>query len=176
MKKNLPIKEIMRTELITVGPNTKVSSVAKLMLRKNVGSVLVRRREVIEGIVTERDIISKVVSKDKKPSEVCVKDIMNRYLICGNPEMDITEAAKLMAEKGIRRLPIMENETLVGIISEMDILKVSPTLIEITREFRRIKNIEEPHEEWAYCEECGTYTDEPVTVDGRVLCRYCAER
>ncbi|PKK81085.1 MAG: hypothetical protein CVT47_04255 [Thermoplasmata archaeon HGW-Thermoplasmata-2] len=119
------------------------------------------------------------------PSEVRVKDVMSKPVICIDPDMDIVDAAKKMARLKIRRLPVMENGELLGIVSEKDIIRLSPVLIDITRECVAISSPQEKYEEKispvedefqpGNCEECGLVSERLKDVDGKLVCDKCRE-
>ncbi|MCX8154197.1 MAG: CBS domain-containing protein, partial [Candidatus Bathyarchaeota archaeon] len=75
------------------------------------------------GIVTERDIIVKCLAKELNPREVKAKDIMSSPVISIEPDVEMLEAAKVMVSRMIRRLPVVENNKLVGIITTSDMIK-----------------------------------------------------
>jgi len=175
---HLPVEEVMNKQPITVGPNVKVDRAASIMKENKIGSLLVIEEGKAVGIVTESDIIHKVVAKNKKPSELTVRKIMTSPMITIKPDLDICEAAKIMADTGVRKLPVMKGKKLIGILTEHDILRVSPTLIEITREYARMNSSETlPNKAFhvGYCEICGTYSEKLQEIDGTILCSRCEE-
>ena len=84
--------------------------------------------------MTEKDLMTKVVAEDRLPSEVRVEECMTSPLVTVEPYQEVVEAARTMAELRIRRLPVVDGENLVGLITENDVLKVWPALIENTRQ------------------------------------------
>jgi len=133
------VKEVMRAKVITVEPNATVREAAQLMRKKKVGSVIVVEDKPV-GILTESDIIEKIVAEDKKASDVLVKEIMTSPIIVIDPYIDLEEAMKTMSTCNIRRLPVIENGRLIGIITQKDVLRFSPTLLEISREWSKIES------------------------------------
>ncbi|RLF47097.1 MAG: CBS domain-containing protein [Thermoplasmata archaeon] len=129
-------------------------------------------------MVTERDVLTKVVAEGKDPKNVKLEDIMSSPLISIEPKTTLYEAAKKMALLNIRRLPIMDGGKLVGVITETDLLKISPELIEITREFVAINDSLVPGQVSGlagYCESCKSYSTELTLIDDMLLCPRCAE-
>ncbi len=100
-----------------------VSGAAKLMRKNNVSSLLITEKDKYSGIVTERDIINKVVAESLNPDDIKVGEIMSTPLITISHKESIEKAAKLMIKKEIRRLAVMDAETVVGIITETDFTK-----------------------------------------------------
>lgn len=173
----VPVMEVMSRNPVSVEPKETIDLVSKLMKDKGIGSLIVVKNGKPVGIVTEKDIVAKVVAKDAKPSEVKVKEIMSSPVKTIHPHDSIEDAAKLMAENSIRRLIVSEKKKLVGIITENDILKMWPNLIELTREVSRIS----PEElsvsgVQGYCELCRVFTYDLQELQGQLLCRECRER
>ncbi|OYT57799.1 hypothetical protein B6U70_02005 [Euryarchaeota archaeon ex4484_162] len=171
------VKEVMRAKVITVEPNTTVREAAQLMRKKKVGSVIVVEDKPV-GILTESDIIEKIVAEDKKASDVLVKEIMTSPIIVIDPYIDLEEAMKTMSTCNIRRLPVIENGRLIGIITQKDVLRFSPTLLEISREWSKIESNVPYRKSQIFsgkCEDCGALSTNLREVDGRLLCEDCAE-
>ncbi len=181
----LPVRDAIVRPPVTVDQGMDVAKAAKLMRTVDVGSLMVVEKGKMIGILTEGDILSKVVSKDKQPSKMKVKNIMSRPVICIGPDMDIVEAAKKMAKLKIRRLPVVDGGEIIGIVSERDIIRLSPVLIDITRECAMINRGEEKYEpkikplEEEYtpgtCEECGQHSEKLKEIEGKLVCRKCIE-
>lgn len=172
------VEDVMTRTPITVPQSTTVDEVAKLMRDHKIGSVIVvSSSNNPVGIVTERDLVIKVIAEGKAPSEVKVSEIMSSPLISITPRTRLIEAARLMARKNIRRLVVVDEGKLVGIVTARDILKVAPEIIEILIESARISETESTflREEVlaGYCDECGEWSDSLVEVDGRFLCSEC---
>ena len=168
----------MRVNPVTVKPDTTVKEAAELMLKKKIGNCIVVDEKPI-GIITESDILKKVVAKDIKASEVNVEKIMKTPLIIIDPYINLEEAMKTMSRCDIRRLPIVENGQLIGIITVKDIIRLSPMLLEITREWGKIDSGDKIRlQKQTYsgkCEDCGTLSTNLKVVDGRLICDDCVD-
>ena len=116
----MQIKNIMTDDVTTIQPDATINEAAQIMKNLNVGSVPVCEGSKPVGILTDRDITIKNVA-DGQNSNTPVKQIMTSDIIKGSPDMSIDEAAEKMANNQIRRLPIVENDNLVGIISLGDL-------------------------------------------------------
>lgn len=114
------VKDIMSKDIACVSSNDNIEQAARLMKQHCVGSVPVCDGERIVGIVTDRDITLRSTASGEGSSQT-VRDIMTERPTVGTPEMNIKDAAKIMSEQQIRRLPIVENDRLVGIVSLGDI-------------------------------------------------------
>ena len=134
---SLLVAEIMTRNVITAAPDTSIADVAKLMRDKNIGSVVVLENGRIAGIVTERDIVTRYVANPmgRRPEEVITGDIMTRNPITIRDNVDVMEAAKIMAERNIRRLIVVNSKgEIVGIVSSRDIMRIAPHIVFITSE------------------------------------------
>lgn len=181
MDTKVTVHDAMTSNVLTVDPGTSVADAAHLMTKFKIGSLIVKSNSEPEGLITESDIISKVVSKDLKASDITVGTVMTRNLISISPGSELNEAARVMAKNNIRRLPVVNEGTLVGILTSSDVLMVSPELTEILVEDARMQNQNERYVEGPYpvpgvCEGCGNFMDDLVEVDGKFLCEDCMER
>jgi len=170
----------MTREVCTALLEDSLLNASRKMIEYGVGSIVVMENGKPVGIVTEKDMIEKVISRNKVPSEVLLKDIMTYPLIVISPLTSLREAAQIMLRKGIRRLPVVDNDKLVGIITDNDILSVSLDLIE-SSDIENYKMLLRENtfalEEIGFgkCEKCGKLTDSLVEIDGLKLCEDCAE-
>jgi CBS domain-containing protein len=114
------IRDVMTQKVDFVTPADNVYEVAVKMKDNNVGVIPVCENDQLLGVITDRDIVIRGVA-EKRPGSTKVSDIMSSELYTGTPEMSVEEVANLMAEKQIRRLPIVENNKMVGIISLGDL-------------------------------------------------------
>ncbi len=117
------IGELMSERLIYINSEDNVIKAAILMRENNVSSLLVKHKGDFVGIVTEKDIINKVVAEELYPGDIKVNEIMSKDMVTISKDESIEEAAKLMKKKDIRRLVVLEDEKIVGIITETDIAK-----------------------------------------------------
>jgi CBS domain-containing protein len=109
----------MTKGVLTVDEEKTIFEAAELMSQKEVGDVVVLKGEIPRGIVTERDFVRRVVAK-KTPLDAKISDVMSKPLITISPEASLKEAARKMVNRGIRRLPVVEQHKLVGIIVVSD--------------------------------------------------------
>jgi len=134
----LMVRDVMTKNVKTVSIYENVREAVQKMNKFNIGSVVVvdteRRRPI--GIVTERDIL-RMVELHSEPKLFEIKKIMSTPLVTINPNTDIEDAAKLMTKKRIKRLPVIENDRLVGIITSSDIMKASPKLVSVFMDLLR---------------------------------------
>ncbi|NWG09814.1 MAG: CBS domain-containing protein [Nitrososphaerales archaeon] len=105
----------------TIDEGESVEEACGVMGEKRVGSLIVTRQGNPIGIFTERDLLSKIINKKLKLENIKVKDYMSTPLTVIGPDFDLKEAARIMAKLKIRRLPIMKDEKLIGIITSADL-------------------------------------------------------
>jgi CBS domain-containing protein len=140
MNKEVIVKEAMKANPIMVRPNISVFEAAKLMKKKRIGNVIVVEKKQPIGILTESDILKKVVAEGKNGKDVSVEEVMSTPIIVTDPYVPLKEAMKTMGKCNIRRLPVIENGELIGIITQKDISRISPILHEISREWYDISS------------------------------------
>jgi len=115
------VKEIMTPDVVTCSPNDTLIHVAQKMQSMNVGSCPVVAQGNLVGIVTDRDITVRAISKGYDPANTYVNEIMTKDPIFGSPNMSVEDACGLMQDNQIRRLPIVDNNKLVGIVTLADL-------------------------------------------------------
>lgn len=120
--KKMRVKEIMSSPAITEDEDASVNRILKHMEQSRVGSVVITKEGKSVGITVDYDIAAKVILKDRNPDEVRAKEIMSSPLITVESDASVEEACGLLARKGIRRLPVIEEGELVGVISIRNIL------------------------------------------------------
>lgn len=121
------VKEIMTRDISSLNVDDTIETAAQLMKEHNIGSVPVCSGERVVGIITDRDIAVRAVAEGENTKLQSVRTIMSSNPVLGNPNMDIHEVSRIMSERQIRRLPIVENNNLVGVISLGDIA-ITPRL------------------------------------------------
>ena len=117
------VSEIMSKEVVSLESKETAASAATKMTEGGFGCLLVTRKGSVIGIVTERDLVRKILAKNGDPNRVKLEDIMSQPVITVGSSMQVGDASKLMSEKRIRRLPVMEGGLLVGIVTTTDIAR-----------------------------------------------------
>lgn len=136
----MKLRDIMSRQIASVNTDDSVEKAAQLMKQYNVGSIPICSRDSVVGIVTDRDIALRAVAKGQDTNQQ-VRDIMTANPVVGTPDMDVHEAVSIMSEKQIRRLPVVENNCLVGMVALGDI-SVEPKLQDNAE--IALKNISKP--------------------------------
>jgi CBS domain-containing protein len=118
----MKLKEVMKS-VRTISPDETIKTAAGIMSKYGIGSlVAINQNKKVVGIVTESDIIKNVSAKDKLASRVRVEDIMSRNVITIDSNSLLDDAVYLMVKHKIKKLPIIENNELVGIVTSTDIV------------------------------------------------------
>lgn len=183
METGLAVKEIMTIDPITVNINTKLSEAAEIMVHLDVGSIIVMEKNNPVGILTERDMVKKIISKNATPNSLKLKNVMTTPLITLDADEDVQRAIDLMLKMHIRRIPIVKDKKLVGLVTETDLISVSSEmgiifadLINMHRE-RTISSDREIPEiiSRGVCENCGKFSDNLDYFNGLLICESCRE-
>jgi CBS domain-containing protein len=115
-------REVMTKDPACCNASETVTNVASLMKRHDVGSVPVAESDRLVGIVTDRDIVVKVVAAGRNPEQTSVRDAMTPNPVCCREDDDLEQALKLMKERQVRRMPIVDGSgRLSGIIAQADV-------------------------------------------------------
>lgn len=115
------VRDAMTTDVDVVMPSSKVSDAAEKMRNLNVGSLPVIDQQQLVGIITDRDITVRVTADGGSPDDVLVKQVMSTDVVTVSPDTDMDDAARLMANHQIRRLPVVDGGKLVGMLALGDV-------------------------------------------------------
>jgi CBS domain-containing protein len=117
----VPIVDVMNLRLVSIGPEATAREAARRMVEADVGSIAVCNGARLSGIFTERDVL-RLAAEGTNLDEIPVGDVMTTDLVTVSGEDDIVAAARLMGERKIRHLPVVEGENLLGIVGIRDVL------------------------------------------------------
>ncbi|HET7046262.1 MAG TPA: CBS domain-containing protein [Gaiellaceae bacterium] len=115
------VRKAMTANPATVASSTTAAEAAKLLAREDVGSLPIVDNGKLVGVITDRDLALRVVGEGADPNEVTVGGLASRNLVTVEPEQQLDEALRLMARSQVRRLPVVENGKLVGILAQRDV-------------------------------------------------------
>ena len=119
---SMAVADVMAFRVVKVSPDDTVRVAIARMLEENVGSVAVCEGERLVGIFTERDVL-RLAGEGHDFSEIRVGDVMTRQLVTLSPDDDILDAARLMGERKIRHLPVLEGENLLGVVGIREVVR-----------------------------------------------------
>jgi signal-transduction protein with cAMP-binding, CBS, and nucleotidyltransferase domain len=167
------IKPVLKIDI-----NKNVRDAGKTMAQARRGTLIVTKGNNPIGIITDSDVIKKVVAKNLKPSSIKVKQLMSKPLITVDPEDTVLDATRKMKKNNVKRLPVVSEGKLIGVISATDIARTSPELLDIL-EFK-LKTRESPitiqeATTSGICDSCENYHDDLKKVGNQWLCEYCRE-
>jgi CBS domain-containing protein len=131
------VRDIMAKEVKVVRPDTSIKEVVATMNKFSIGSIIVVQGERPVGIITERDILTRLVEPCLAPETLTARYVMTSPVVTISETASLEEAAGLMAKKKVKRIPVMNNEKIVGIITYTDIVFKMPTMLAILEELVR---------------------------------------
>lgn len=117
----MKISEIMTKNVISLSVDDTTEHAAELMKEHNIGAIPVDVEEKVVGIITDRDIVLRCIAENKDIKTQKVRDIMTSNPVVGDENMNVDDAARIMSERQIRRLPIVQSDKLVGMVSLGDL-------------------------------------------------------
>jgi len=166
MDTGVKVGDLMTRNFIFTNSEANLLECTRLMVKKRVGSLLIKDSDKLKGFLTRKDILWAIVKKSKSDlKNIKVKDLMKRKIVTIRPSEDITEAMRRFKRKKVRRLPVVEKGKLIGLLTMKDVLKIDPGLFQMIAETIKIKeeteklnrsNIVAPRKQ-GICEECGEY-------------------
>jgi CBS domain-containing protein len=178
METRLAVRDVMTRTVVTAPPDMSAAEAGKKMVENRVGNIIIVKDGRPVGIVTESDMVAKVISKNVKPGSIKLEQLMSKPLITTKSSDDIHDAVLMMAQKKIRRLPVIDGGALVGIITDADVIQVSSeinqildNLIQMNRDSvldRRDVIITQGE-----CEECEEFSEDLRQEEGRLKCPRC---
>ena len=128
------VKDIMSKEVKFVRPDTSAQEVVATLNKFNIGSVIVVQKDKPVGIVTVRDVMNRLVEQYLAPKVLTARQMMTSPMTTISGEATVEEAAKLMAQKNVKTLPVMDKDKMMGVVSFTDIAFKVPTLLSLLEE------------------------------------------
>lgn len=124
------VKDVMNKQVVVAKPEATAKEAARVMSENHIGSLVILKDEKIVGIVTESDMIREIIAEGKDATNTRLDDMMTKDVKTVDAETGLDDAADMMVENGIKRLPVMRGGKLVGIISATDLISFEPKFIE----------------------------------------------
>lgn len=169
------VKNLMKKQVVTAGPDTNVSTIARIMANNKIGSVVIVEKKCPIAIVTREDLVN-LMAQDKDPKKTKVSSLKLKKLVSVKPTDDLLAAVRMMTKTGFKRAPVMEKGRLVGILADKEILLAAPELIEILSEKLKVRVEKAANQESAIsgsCERCGDFSEDLRHAEGRWYCEDC---
>ena len=136
------ISEIMTEKVMTVSKTKPLKEIVKLMANSKISSIIVTDKGRVVGILTERDLLKKVTLDNPNLSKKSLDKVMTPDPMTVNSHSDIGEASQLMHDKNVRHLPVVDNEQLVGLVTQTDIVKEANKIHHKNVTFMTYQNIQ----------------------------------
>ncbi len=177
--KDITVEEVMSRNPKIVSGELTVKEGAKILKEKGISTLIVEEDGKPVGIVTDRDFVTKVVAEGL-PLSTKLRDIMSSPIIMIPHNEYLSDAARIMSRRKIRKLPVVKGEKIVGILSENDIVRISPDLIALAQEYAKLHTSGEKEvrvEEYiaGKCEVCGQYSLRLTMYKGMLVCPECLD-
>ena len=135
------VSELMSDRVVSISPDSSAALAARMLFRHNIGSVPVTTEDGrIRGIVTDRDIALRCVAAENDPESTPVREIMSRSVVTVSPGDDVRQAAKYMADAQVRRLPVVQDGRLVGMLSLGDMSRTHAFDMEASKALSEISS------------------------------------
>jgi len=167
----ISVEDAMTRNIIKTDVNETVINIAKKMNEKDIGSMLVCDKDKLVGLITSEDLVKRVIIPNKDPAKLKARDVMTTKLVTTSIDEDLIEAIRIMIDKGIKRLPVKDGKKLIGILTDGDILRMAPHLVEALIE----KKETDSEMGGDVCEVCGNYSEGLKRINGQWICEECYE-
>lgn len=135
---SLKVEDVMVEDVVTVEADATVKKAVSIMNKNEIGCLIVVKHGKAVGIVTERDMLTRVLAESRNPERTRVSEVMSAPLIAAQPEMELEEAARLMFKMKVKKLPVVSNGQLVGLITLTDLARFQPQIMKILKKIHAL--------------------------------------
>ncbi len=136
---SLKVEDVMVEDVVTVEDDVTVRKAVAIMNKYEIGCLIVTKRGKPVGIVTERDMLTRVLAESRNPERTKIADIVSRPLVIAEPDMDLEEAARLMFKMKVKKLPVVSDGRLVGLVTLTDLAGFQPQIIKILKKMQTVE-------------------------------------
>jgi len=136
---SLKVEDVMVEDVVTVEADVIVKKAVTIMNKNEIGCLIVVKKGKAVGIVTERDMLNRVLVQSRNPEQTRITEVMSAPLIVADPKMELAEAARLMFKMKVKKLPVVSNGRLVGLITLTDIARFQPQIIKMLKKLYAIE-------------------------------------
>ncbi|HEY8500510.1 MAG TPA: CBS domain-containing protein [Clostridia bacterium] len=140
----MKVRDIMTKSVASISPDATIKDAAQMMQRHNVGSIPVVDTNGLVGIVTDRDIVVRNIASGQDPLSTPVKNVMTSQVTTVTPDEDVNKVSQMMSSRQIRRIPVVENQKLVGMVSLGDLATTGVTSMEASEALAEISKPSKP--------------------------------
>jgi len=174
----ISVEEVMSKNPLIVSGDMSIKEGAKLLKNRGVSTLIIAEDENPVGIVTDRDFVVKVIADSVDLENAKLRDIMTSPVVMIPHDTVVSDAARVMSHRRIRKLPVVKDGKIVGLLSENDVVRISPDLIAIVREYaemHRDNHSTSSRKEYVAgkCEMCGQYSLRLRYHEGMLICPEC---
>jgi len=118
----MKVRDVMTEQVVRIAPEESVEVAARLLARYNIGILPVcDTKGTVCGLVTDRDLVTRCLAAERSPAKTPVRDVMTRQVLSAGPDMEVGVAAHMMGRQQVRRLPVLDNGRLCGMVSLGDL-------------------------------------------------------
>jgi CBS domain-containing protein len=128
---SIHMRDLMVTKVITTKKDSTVEEAVKLMNKHEIGCLIVTENDRPIGILTERDLLKRILARSKDLKRMRFEEVMSTPLISVEPNVQVGDASRLMFQKNIKKMPIVKEGELLGLVTLTDILRIQPQLIKM---------------------------------------------
>jgi len=174
----IQVKDVMLKPFLSIDVSKTAKHAGEILRRTRRDSLIVTKNGKPIGIITDTDLIKKVVAKNFLPSKVKIKNIMASPLVVIPADATILDASRKMKRSNIKRLAVIENKKVIGVVSLSDIARSSPEVIDLL-EFKlrskELPTIVREKSTLGICESCENYSADLQNINGQWICESCRE-
>lgn len=183
MKSGIKVGDVMTRNFVAVSPTATLTECAREMTKKRVGSLILKEGQKLVGLLTEKDIIWAITKTgNKNLGNIQARDVASKKVTTIKPGADLYEALQRMKKLKFRRLPVVVEGNVLGMLTLKDVMRIEPSLFadinfaeKIKEESDKLKRAK--GERWikeGMCEECGNFNI-LYSVDNRLICEPCKD-
>jgi len=177
METGIKVGDVMAKGVVVARPDETVRRACDIMAKHDISGISVVDKGKVVGMLTQGDLVQ-MIANGKNPEKTKVRDIMGKKLAQLNADADVIEAARMMVDKAVKRLPVMRDGKLVGVITQGDIVRIAPSVFDLIFEKAKIEScilLEDEIGMSGECEECGNFSESLRNVNGTLVCGECFE-
>ena len=137
---SLKVEDVMTTEVIAIDENASVKDAADIMNQNEISCLIALRKGKAIGIITERDLLKRVIVETKNAKKTKVREVMSSPLEVVAPGTNLESALRLMFQKKIKKIAVVEKTRLSGLVSLTDIARCQPAIINMLKVFAAAQN------------------------------------
>jgi CBS domain-containing protein len=131
---SLKVEDVMIENVVTVDADATVKEAVEIMNKHEIGCLIVMKWNKPVGILTERDMLKRVLAETRNPEKTKVSEVMTTPVVATEPSTDIEEAARFMFKKNVKKLPVISEGKLVGLVTLTDLARFQPEIIRILKQ------------------------------------------